>query len=764
LFDLMSHAEDPVVLVIEDVHWADESTLDLITYLSRRVQRTHCLLVLTYREHDLGARHPLRVVLGDLPHAIVTRIALPPLSPVAVAALAQAAGRPAADLYATSGGNPFFVTELLASDTDSVPASVIDAVLARAARLTPAAHPLLELVAVIPRRAELWLVETVLGPSAKALDACTGSGMLILERDTLAFRHELARRAVEGALPTSRRRQLHAAVLHALTHMPQRAIDLARLVHHAEGAEDAGQVLALAPAAARHAAALCAHQEAARHYRSALCYADQLGPEQRVALLEELAYECYLIGGIAEALDARYAALPIWQQLDNREKQGQTLRWLSRLSWFLGNRRHAYRYAVEAIELLEQLEPGNELALAYTNRSQIHMLSYESAEAIDWGERALALAATLGAVATRAHALNNVGNALNSLGSAQGLRLLEESLQLSLAHRLEEHAARAYCNLGSAYVLERNYRRAIEYLDAGIAYCVENDLASWSPYMTSWRARVWLETGNWQAAASEARTLLAQPDVPAITAIPAMALLGRILVRQGDPAAAALLDHARELAEQTGELQRIAPVALARAELCWLGSDLQACQAELTPAFALAHVQHSPWELGELSLWMWFAGALDQAPAGSPDLFERQIAGDWQVAALAWQRLGCPYEQALALAAGDEAALRDALTILEQLGAEPALAIVQQRMRARGLGGIPRGPRQSTQSNPAHLTARQVEVLQLLAEGLQNVAIAERLHIAPKTIDHHLAAIFSKLDVHSRAQAVAVAARLGLLA
>jgi DNA-binding CsgD family transcriptional regulator/tetratricopeptide (TPR) repeat protein len=763
LFDLLSQTEQPVVLVVEDVHWADEATLDLITFLGRRIQRTRCLMVLTYREHELDAQHPLRIVLGNLPHALVTRLPLPPLSPVAVAALAQRLGRTAADLYALTGGNPFFVTEVLASDSTSVPGSVLDAVLARVARLVPETHPVLDLVAVVPARVELWLVEAVLAPAPAALDACTGSGMLLLERGALSFRHELARRALEGALPASRRRQLHALVLAALAGATSGANDLARLVHHAEGAEDASQVLALAPAAARHASALGAHREAARHYRAALTYADQLTPERHAELLEDLAYECYLISAIPEAFDARRSALAIWRRAGRREKEGHTLRWLSRLSWFLGDGERAHQYAGEAITLLEQLPPGNELALAYTNRSQVHMLCYQVPEAVAWGERALALATKLGEAATQAHALNNMGAALFASDAVRGKALLEQSLELSLAHALEEHAARAYTNLVSCATVERSYRYAIARLDEGIAYCVERDLESWTLYLSGWGARISMETGDWERATAEARAILARPEVPVASRLPALAALGRVLVRQGDPAADPLLHEAHELAGRTGELQRVAPVALARAEARWLARDLQGCAAELEPALALARVQPNRWELGELSLWLWRANELEQPPPGCPDAIVRQFVGDWRAAAQLWQDLGCPYERALALADGDEAALRAALAILEQLRAAPALTIVQQRLRALGVSGIPRGPRQSTQANPAGLTQRQIEVLRLLSEGLQNSAIAGRLHISPKTVDHHLEAIFAKLDVRSRAQAVAAAARLGLL-
>jgi predicted ATPase len=148
----------PTILVIEDLHWADEATLDLIKYLARRNAQTSTLLLLSYREDELDRRHPLRLVLGDLPAREVTRLRLLPLSEAAVATLAKTADRPVADLYRATGGNPFFVTELLVSDAAQVPTSVTDAVLARVTRRSPAAQCLLEVVAVSPGQTERWVV------------------------------------------------------------------------------------------------------------------------------------------------------------------------------------------------------------------------------------------------------------------------------------------------------------------------------------------------------------------------------------------------------------------------------------------------------------------------------------------------------------------------------------------------------------------------------------------------------------------------------
>jgi DNA-binding CsgD family transcriptional regulator len=167
--------------------------------------------------------------------------------------------------------------------------------------------------------------------------------------------------------------------------------------------------------------------------------------------------------------------------------------------------------------------------------------------------------------------------------------------------------------------------------------------------------------------------------------------------------------------------------------------------------------------VGELGFWMWRAGALAAAGEEMAKPFALQIAGDWRAAAETWEQIGCPYEQALALADGDEEAQRVALEIFERLGAGPAAEALRQKLRAAGVRGLPRGPRPSTKENPLGLTARQMEVLALMAEGLSNAEIANRLFISPKTVDHHISAILAKFDAHSRAEAVAFAQQRGVL-
>jgi DNA-binding CsgD family transcriptional regulator/tetratricopeptide (TPR) repeat protein len=753
----------PTVVVFEDVHWADEATLDLIKFLGRRIPHLPVLFLVTYRDSELSLDHPLWSVIGDLPGNAVARLRLAPLSEQAVTCLANLAHRSAEGLYAATGGNPFFVTEVLASDTGGVPLMMRDAVFARIARFSPAARTLLELTSVVPTRTECWLLEAVLGSAEEALEECLSSGMLSLDHTTVAFRHELARQAVESTLSPLRHQTLHTQVLQALITHREDAAQAARLVHHALGAHDGALVARYAPLAAQQASAQGAHREAAAQYTTALHEASQFAPERQAELLEGRAYECYLTSQMEEAVQARQAALRIWRQLDRADQVGQTLRWLSRLSWFLGKSSEAHQYAAEAVQLLETLPPDGRLAMAYSNRAQLSMLADNTAEALRWGERAMVLAESSGDDETLVHALNNVGTALLTAQDEQGRAHLERSLQLALERGWEEHVARAYTNLACCAVSTRDYPLAERFLQEGLAYCAEHDLDSWGTYLGAWQARASFEQGSWDDAAQEATRVLDHYRLSAAAKIPALVVLGGVRVRRGDPGSISILDEARTLALATGELQRIVPVAAARAEAAWLGGNQEQCLAEARVGYDLALAQTDSWKLGELSSWMWRAGGLTSAPGPVAEPFARQIAGDWRDAAALWAQIGCPYEQALALADGDAEAMRNALALLEGLGAQPAMALVRRRLRQQGIAGIPRGPRPSTRTNQAGLTIRQLEVLELLAEGLPNAEIASRLFTSPKTVEHHVSAVLAKLRVHSRAQAIGVAHQLELI-
>src|SRR5215813_8060759 len=661
--DHIEQGSSPSLTVIVDVHWADEATLDLLKFLGRRIHRVRSMLIVTYRDDQIGADHPLRLVLGDLPHRSVVRIRLPPLSEVAVDQLAERAGRNPEDLYVVTGGNPFFVTEALATKDPGVPVTVSDAVLSRAARLSPAARAALELVSVVPAKAENWLLNATINPATTTLEECFSAGMLRGDADVVAFRHELARRAIEDSLAEPRRRELHALVLKALLDRAPEAL-LARIVHHAAEAGDGAVVLEFAPLAAKQAAGLNAHRESASHYKTALKYTDTLAPDARARLLEGFSYECFLTGQTDEALNARAQAIQTWTELGNELRRGENLRWMSRITWFLGRRQEAEKYSAEAVAVLEALPPGPELAMAYSNRAQLHMLADEVEQAVFWGTRAIELSKELGATEALVHALNNVGTAQLIAHDEQGRIKLEESLQLSLAHGFQEHVARAYTNLGSAALRFRDYRLAIRYLDSCIDYTSQHDLDFPMFYMMAWRARALFEQGDWDQAADDAISVLNKfQGMTTVTKLAAMAVLGHIRVRSGDPDADRLLNEARDIAIQTGELQRVAPVASARAELAWLQGNLDQLRDEARSVLGMANVHDEPWITEEFAFWMWRAGAEPEL-ATNVTPYAHQIKGDWRTAAAAWKTKGCQYEEAMALAEGDEPAQRTALEIL----------------------------------------------------------------------------------------------------
>lgn len=756
------------LVIFEDVHWADEATLDLLRYLGRRLALTRTLLIATYRDDEIGAAHPLRVVLGDLATMVgVQRLTVPSLSEAAVRMLAAGSTIDAGDLYRATTGNPFFVTEVLASASQAIPASVRDAVLARASRLSVAGKALIDVAAIIEPPISPRLLATVRGGDLDALEECVAVGMLRPHELDIAFRHDLARQAVLQAMPAWRRQLLHERVLATLIRDGWGADDLAQLAHHAEGAADGEAVLTYAPDAARRAASLRSHREAAAQYARALRWASALRAEQRAELLGAYSYECYLTEQHSDALQARAEALANWRQAGDRRNEGETLRWLSRLHWFLGQQAAAAQAGREAIEVLETLPAGPELAMAYSNQAQLKMLIYDDDAAILWGERAIALAEALGDIATLTHALNNVGTARLHRGDEQGRLLLERSLSLAHQAGLEEHVARALVNLAFSAAVVFDLERAARYLEEGLAYCTEHDLDTWRYYLQGWEAGLYLVRGRWAEAAQKALALLEQPRVAPVTRIVALVVLGRVRARRGDPDAMHALDEALALATSTEELQRLGPVHAARAEAAWLAGDLALVRLEATAVLDLAIRYREAWLAGELAAWNRRGGGQETAPswiALAPP-FALQIAGRWREAAADWQERGCPYEAALALGDGtDENALRQAIAALEALGARPAAQILAQRLRALGARGIPRGPRPSTRQNAAQLTAREIEVLALAGAGLRNTEIAARLYLSTKTVGHHISAALAKLGAHTRTEAAREARRLGILA
>jgi DNA-binding CsgD family transcriptional regulator len=743
----------PTMVVVEDAHWADEATLDAIRFLGRRVGRLQAVLVVTFRDGEVPADHPLRMAVGAIPPADIRRIILPPLSRDGVA---QLAGRNDIDeLYRLTGGNPFYVTEVLAAPAAAVPSTVQDAVMARLGRISDSGRASVETAAVVPGRAERWLLDAC--GAADGVDEATGLGILDAEGGIVRFSHELARRVVEHSLSPTRRREINRQVLDVLA---AQDAEPARLAHHAVQADAAAAVTRFAPAAARLAASLNAHRQAVDHFEQALTYPDWYGDAELGDLLDDYGLECYLAGHHERAVPALDRAIDIHSTSGDDRRLGTSLCRLSDVHWFLGNGPRATETAARAVAVLEKVPASGSLVGAYAQRSKLAMLDFRGTEAITWGDKAIELARRLDDAAVLAIALVTGGVARWQLGSDDDAQAAE-GLELAKANQLADEALAGYLYLANGHTNLMQYAQAGRYIDEGLAYYENHDVVTGSHMLLATRAWWYLEQGRWADAERDALGLLA---VEAASRIRALRVLGQVQARRGEPAAEDTLAEAYRLAERKGEWNYVLPAAAARVELAWLRGDLEAAARIAGPLLDSAATSGERRWTSEAVLWLHRVGVLEEPPDDVLEPYALQIAGRWHESAAAWAELGRPYEQADALAdATKPAALLRALEILDDLGAKPRAAMVRRRLVELGVTSVPRGPREATRASPAGLTARQTEVLRFLAEDLTYQEIAQRLHVSVKTVDHHAAAIRMKLDVATRAEAVAAGRELGIL-
>ncbi|WFP79103.1 AAA family ATPase [Mesorhizobium sp. WSM4906] len=769
LLDALQHRSGTTVLVFEDVHWADNATLDLIRYLGRRISVLRALLVLSARSDELVADHPLTHIRGDLPAASLTRIALKPLSPQAVTSLAEQSGRAGADLYQITGGNPFFVSELLASseaEPGHVPDSIRDAVWSRLSRLTAGEREVLEMMSIEPGSVEPWLIRALLGAEVDAVvDRCVARGLLRRDaQGALTFRHELARQATLERLSPSLQRSLHAKAEAAMARLPaaQAGAQLARRVHHAAAADNGARVLELAPRAAAQAARLGAHSEAASHLATALRYIAQAPPAEAAQLYESWAYEAGLALQVYDTIiEARHRAIALWRELDRPDKISLNLRNLSRLHWRRGEGEQAEHFANEAVREVENLPPGPELAMAYSTCSQLHMLHYRFDEAIEWGLRAITLADRLGEVETRVHALNNVGTSLLFDDRPGGRERMEESLALALEHGFHDHAARAYTNYAEYAVVSKDFALAERLLSEGIVFAARHDLDSPAQYLLGRQAQLRMEQGRFRDAETIAQGVMKLERLPVVMHLPALTVLGRVRVRLGEPGGPALLQQALEEGLPTGELQRIVPVRMALTEAAWLAEDRAAGHEQLAALAAMDLANFRPSDLGELAVWWRRCGMEEPLPAPTTRIPWRravELSGDPLTAAREWERLGLPYEAALALmqvrGADAAMALASAVTRLEAIEARPAAMLGRKLAQRLGIAGrlpkVRRGPYTAARQHPLGLTQHEQQVLALIAEGKSNKEVARTLSRSPRTIEHQVSSVLGKFNAANR--------------
>jgi DNA-binding CsgD family transcriptional regulator len=749
------HQREPNIIVIEDVHWADESTFDLIRFLAKRINKYRSLLIITYRSDEIGSAHPLRISFSSIPSKYFRRIELPPLSENAVRKLAESSGRKDDTIYSKTGGNPFFITELLMNSRDNIPATIKDLVSFRLSRLSDNSRSSVELFSVIPGTVEKWIV-TLLIKDYKVIDQAVECGILKVENDHIAFRHELLKIAVEESLSESDRFKYNSTLLNILLKQKNIAPFLARIIHHSARIPDKEVILKYAPLAAKQASKLGAHEQALKHYSTALRFSDHLTEPEKLDMMEGYVYECYLTARIDEGIRTCRTIMEILKHHHDPLREGENLRRLGRLLWYAGKDKEGEECVLKAVDILKNFPQSKQLAMSYSNLSQIYMLRESKDISVEWGRKALEIAGRLNDTEVEAHALNNIGTSKMFALDDSGETDLKRSLELSLQNDLHEHACRAYVNHGTVNLYRKNLSEADRFFSSAIEYSNEKDISLADLCVTGEAAQAKLDMGKWDEAFDISYIVYERNNVPVMDKILPLSIIGLIRARRNDPGAFKALDEANELVYNTGELMKLVKVKAARAEAFWLNNELQSNVNELIECFNIALPGNNPWAIGEIAYWLWKADALPEIPNVIAEPFLLQISGRWQEASGVWEKLKCPYEHALALSEGNEKAMKRSIELFDALGAAAASQLIKQKLRKSGIKNIPKGPRQSTAENPSGLTNRQLEILNLVADGLSNSEIGNKLYISTRTVENHISSIFSRLNIRSRVEAAAL--------
>jgi DNA-binding CsgD family transcriptional regulator/tetratricopeptide (TPR) repeat protein len=766
IFDaFMDDLGTPTVVVMEDIHWADEATLDLLRFVGRRIGDTPSLLLGSLRPEEVDGG--LRAVLGDLATSGLQRYRIEPLSADAVRRLG--AGHPVdpAELYRATGGNPFYVTEILAAPGASVPPTVRDAVLARASRLSAPAQELLEVASIEPGGVGRPLLRT-LGVHDRAVDEAVGAAVLVDDGHVLRFRHELARRAIASSLTGDRTRSLHRRVLEALSDDP--AVDPARLAHHAAGSGHQEAILRWSRAAGNAALRASAHREAVKHYAAAVEHVDALPVADGAALLGSYAEALTAIDQQARAVEAWEGVVELLAGGEDEVAHQWARAQLARSLWTAGRSREAYALMDEIVAALESV-PGAEndrrVAEAYALASYMAMLARRSADAVTWARRAITVAESTGARKALPLAYNSLGCA-RVIGSDDlgGIEDLERSASIAQELGDRRSVIGAYSNTGSSLGEMRRYEPAAEALQRAVDYGVAHDFDYAGRYALAWLGRVRFEQGRWDEAAEVASSTLGDEASSPISPMVALVVQGRIRARRGEPDARAPLDEGWAIASRTNDLQRTWPAIAGLAEAAWLErwspDDVARIAEPLERTLGEARSLRLRWAIGELAFWAHRLGDRPADANGAAPPYAASLAGDHWRAAELWRDIGCPYEAAWALAdVDDEPALREALDRLLGLGARPLAARVRRRLHELGARKVPAGPHAATTTSPAGLTRRETEVLEFLRAGLTDREIADRLVLSPRTVSHHVSSILGKLGVRRRTEAIGAARELG---
>lgn len=744
----LRHPPAPRVLVIEDLHWADEATLDCVRYLGRRMADAGFALLLTLRPDQLDAHPPLRQTLAALSAAATLRIELGPLSPAAVTVLAGQHQRSAEGLHALTGGNPFYLRQLLNAAPGALPGSLRDTVLAQADVLAPAVREALDTLSCSPGGLELEHLLALHPQALTGLDSPAARALVQARPPWLLFRHELARRTLEEALPPLRRWQIHQSLLGRLQALPDQPGLLARQVHHAATAGLSGQVWTLAPKAAAEAEAVSAYRAAVRLMQLALAHSDGAPAAERAQLLDHLALRLHNIQASAESAAALREAIALKQAAGDRVGSAISL---AQLALQLTPDPQALGLAEQAVAALQGQFDNAGAGAAFSAMAIALANAGRSAEALQHAQQALRSADASGDARSRL----NVGSmaaavALSVEPSAEAFDRLEAFIGEAIQQGRPDRAAVPMVNLASVGLQHGELPRVLAITERGIRFCADRDLDILMAHLVVRRALALDELASWPEMLAVLDTLDTMASVPTRQLASAALMRCRLKALRGEAnkpdAWAAQVDAARQ-----GRSDLVPVYACLRAaEAAWLRGDTPALLHWVQQGLAQAD---GPWQQGQFRQWWRRAGSvLPAAPAPLALPHRAAEEGNWRAAADAWLQRGCRLEAAMVLVEGDEVGLGKGLALLEELGAQGALAAVRRKLRAAGL----RGPYRHTRVDPLGLTPRERQVAELLAQGLSNAEIAQQLHRSERTVEHHVGTVLSKLGLVRRSQVAAL--------